>query len=89
MLLVGTSHTPGRAPCLHGRPGGSAGGLGWQKKHCRSGGRKEPDEATAGITPLPPHQAHRETKTVPGHTRTPCIKTASEYGPGFLPKVPS
>lgn len=36
-----TSRIPGRAPCLHDRPGGSAGGLGWRKKHCRSGGRKE------------------------------------------------
>lgn len=41
MPPVSTSHTPGRAPCLHDRPGGSAAGLGWQKKHCRSEGRKE------------------------------------------------
>lgn len=65
-LPAGTSHTPGRAPCLRDRPGGSADGLGWQKKHCRSEGRKE-HGMRQKHTPDSPPRTPRGRHTVSSH----------------------
>lgn len=87
-LPASTSHTPGRAPCLHDRPGGSAAGLGWRKKHCRSVGRKanRMRRKLALHTCLTTKHTMEQNHFWPTHW-TPCIQRGSVIPAARLPNV--